>query len=108
MIIKKVLGTFSETKDKKPFISKKGVPYQKVSVVFAEYGETIFSIPIFIDKKSGKYPEYKEGDDIKGEAGEIREYNGKKYGSWNFPKSKAKLAEEEIAMLKAKLAEKEA
>lgn len=97
MKIKKILGTFSETKDGKPFISKKLKPYKKQSIVFAEYGDVIFSIPVF-DK------EYKEGDDVKGTAGEIREFNGKKYGSWDFPKSKAKLEleekDKEIARLK--------
>jgi hypothetical protein len=100
MKIKIILGTFSETKDGKKFVSKAGKTYKKQSVVFAEHGDVIFSLPIF-DK------EYKEGDDVKGEAGEIREYNGKKYGNWNFPKSKAKIEMEakdaEIAKLRAQL-----
>jgi hypothetical protein len=108
MKIKQILGTFDKTKDGVPFTIKNGArageAYQKQSVVFAEHGETIFSLPCF----KGKL--YKEGDDVKGEAGEIREYNGKKYGNWNFPKSKAKLEAEakdkEIADLKAQLANK--
>ena len=104
MKIKKILGTFDTTKDKKPFVSRKGILYKKQSVIFAEYGDVIFSLPIFNNK------EYKEGDDVKGTVGDIREYNGKKYGNWDFPKSKAKLEVEakdkEIAELKAKLAEK--
>ena len=105
MIIKKVLGTFDTKKNGEPFISKKMVPYRKISVTFAEYGETIFSIPIFKDAKTGQFKDYHDGDDIKGTAGPIRDWNGKKYGDWIFPKSKAKLAEEEIADLKRKLAE---
>lgn len=104
MKILKILGTFSETKDGKKFVSKKGVSYQKQSITFAEFGDVIFSIPVFNDKL------YKEGDDVRGDAGEIREFNGKKYGNWNFPKSKAKLEleakEKEIADLKAALAAK--
>ena len=97
MKIKQILGTFSETKDGKPFVSKKGKSYKKQSVVFAEYGDVIFSIPVFDDKV------YKEGDEPKGTAGEIREFNGKKYGSWNFPISEKKKIENENAELKAKL-----
>ena len=101
MKIKQILGTFEKTKDGKDFVSKKGVKYQKQSIVFAEHGDVIFSIPVF----NGKV--YKEGDDVRGEAGDIREYNGKKYGNWNFPVSKAKKAELEVEALKKKIAEME-
>lgn len=97
MKIKKILGTFSETKDGKPFVSKKGKAYQKQSVTFAEHGDVIFSIPVF----DGKL--YQEGDEVRGTAGEIRDYNGKKYGNWNFPETPAKKLERENAELKAKL-----
>jgi len=99
MKIKSILGTFSETKDGKKFISKKGKAYQKQSITFAEYGDVIFSIPVF----DGKV--FKEGDDVKGTAGEIREFNGRKYGNWNFPESEAKKLERENAEMKAKLKE---
>lgn len=87
MKIHKILGTFSTKKDGTPFITKTLKPYKKQSIQFAEYGDVIFSIPVF-DK------EYKEGDDVRGTAGDIKEFNGKKYGNWNFPKSKAKLESE--------------
>jgi hypothetical protein len=97
MKIKKILGIFSETKDGKKFVSKKGKEYKKQSVTFAEHGDVIFSIPVFDNK------EYQEGDEPKGTAGEIREFNGKKYGSWVFPESAAKKMERENAELRAKL-----
>lgn len=101
MKIKQILGTFDKTKDGVPFIAKASKkPYQKQSVVFAEYGDVIFSIPVF----DGKV--FKEGDDVKGTAGEIREFNGKKYGAWNFPVSAKKKLELEVAALKAQLAAK--
>lgn len=103
MKIKQILGTFDKTKDGVPFIAKTSKkPYKKQSIVFAEYGDVIFSIPVFDDKL------YKEGDEVKGTAGEIREFNGKKYGNWNFPVSNKKKMELEIAALKAQLQKKNA
>lgn len=99
MQIKRILGTFDTNKAGEPFIAKSsGKPYKKQSVTFSEYGDVIVSLPVFNDKV------YKEGDDVRGKIGEIREYNGKRYANWDFPKSKAKLAEEENAILRKKLA----
>ena len=101
MIIKKLLGTYDKTKAGVPFIAKTSKkPYKKQSVTFAEYGDVVFSIPVFDDKL------YKEGDDVRGQAGEIREFNGKKYGSWEFPLSGKKKLEKEVEELRKQLAVK--